>query len=305
MVRSRVQSHLKASILINNYNYGSYLRQCIDSACAQTYDNFEVVVVDDGSTDDSIKIIESYGTTIIPVFKPNGGQASCFNSGFEISSGHVVFFLDSDDAFHPQKVAIVMHIYRSLDVQWCFDVIDQAGVPKIIHPIPNEAIELRDWRTSIASGAIPHVPAPTSGLSFRRDILSRILPMPTASGITLSDNYLKFAGAAIGTGAICRVPLTYQRIHNANRYTQSREIKARQAEIMMATGEELAHHFTFLSAAAIKLISIAIAEQIARNPAHLPLLVRHWRMGQFTFVQKVQITARSAIKALRLRLGRR
>jgi glycosyltransferase involved in cell wall biosynthesis len=52
------------SIIINNYNYDRYLRQCIDSALNQTYKNIEVIVVDDGSTDDSRALIASYGTRI-------------------------------------------------------------------------------------------------------------------------------------------------------------------------------------------------------------------------------------------------
>ncbi len=70
------------SILINNYNYGRFLSKAIDSALNQEYQNIEVIVVDDGSTDDSRKIIESYGERIKPVLKENGGQASAFNAGF-------------------------------------------------------------------------------------------------------------------------------------------------------------------------------------------------------------------------------
>src|SRR6184192_1210231 len=64
------------SILINNYNYGRFLREAIDSALRQTYTNTEVIVVDDGSTDDSRQIIAGYGSRIVPVLKENGGQAS-------------------------------------------------------------------------------------------------------------------------------------------------------------------------------------------------------------------------------------
>ena len=90
-----------ASIIINNYNYGVFLREAVDSALNQTYLNTEVIVVDDGSTDRSREIIASYGDQIIPVLKGNGGQASAFNAGFAASRGEVVFFLDSDDILLP------------------------------------------------------------------------------------------------------------------------------------------------------------------------------------------------------------
>ncbi len=89
----------KLSILINNYNYGRFLGEAIDSALAQTYRNIEIIVVDDGSTDNSCEIIAGYGDRIIPILKENGGQASAFNAGFAISTGEWIALLDSDDVF--------------------------------------------------------------------------------------------------------------------------------------------------------------------------------------------------------------
>lgn len=72
---------MNLSVLINNFNYGKYLRPCIDSVLSQVYPDFEVIVVDDGSTDDSREILASYGERILTVLKENGGQASSFNAG--------------------------------------------------------------------------------------------------------------------------------------------------------------------------------------------------------------------------------
>ncbi len=77
---------LRASIIVNNYNYGRFLQESIDSALSQTYSNVEVIVVDDGSADNSRVIIECYGDRIIPVLKKNGGQASAFNTGLAEST---------------------------------------------------------------------------------------------------------------------------------------------------------------------------------------------------------------------------
>src|SRR4051812_29781979 len=89
----------KVSILINNYNYARYLRECIDSCLAQDYENLEIIVVDDGSKDDSVEIVRSYGDRVILVAKENGGQASAFDAGVAHSSGEILCFLDADDTF--------------------------------------------------------------------------------------------------------------------------------------------------------------------------------------------------------------
>lgn len=87
------------SILINNHNYERFIGESIDSALNQDYPHTEVVVVDDGSTDNSRQIIASYNNRIVPVFKENGGQASPFNVGFAASKGETICLLNSDDVF--------------------------------------------------------------------------------------------------------------------------------------------------------------------------------------------------------------
>ena len=78
------------SIIVNNYNYGRFLGEAIDSALGQTYPRLEVIVVDDGSTDNSRDVISSYAGQLTALLKCNGGQASAFNAGFAASRGEVV-----------------------------------------------------------------------------------------------------------------------------------------------------------------------------------------------------------------------
>lgn len=106
-------AHPLVSIVITNYNYGHYLGEAIDSALNQTYSKTELIVVDDGSTDNSREIIERYNNKVIPLYKENGGPASAFNAGFAVSQGNIVSLLDADDVFLPQKVENVVKVFNN------------------------------------------------------------------------------------------------------------------------------------------------------------------------------------------------
>jgi len=96
------------SIIIPNYNNAEFLESSVSSALSQDYKNIEVIVVDDGSSDDSVKILESFGTKIRLFQQPNLGAAAARNSGIKISKGDYLAFLDSDDNWRPSKITLQM-----------------------------------------------------------------------------------------------------------------------------------------------------------------------------------------------------
>lgn len=97
-------TEILVSVIIPNYNYAHYLGEAIDSVLKQTYSNLEVIVVDDGSTDGSRAVIESYGDKITTVFQQNEGVSAARNRGVKASGGEYVAFLDADDSWMPEKV---------------------------------------------------------------------------------------------------------------------------------------------------------------------------------------------------------
>ncbi|HTJ58437.1 MAG TPA: glycosyltransferase family 2 protein [Devosiaceae bacterium] len=247
---------MRVSVLINNYNYAHYLGAAIESALLQDFPDFEVVVVDDGSTDNSLDIIAGYAGRIVPVVKANGGQASSFNAGFAAARGELIFLLDADDAFLPGKLARVVEIYEQQGVDWCFDRVttNEAAAPP-----PQIVVTAFDKREGLRRGKFPSLPVPTSGLSFRREVLAKILPMPVAADVVLSDNYLKFAAAYLGRGAVIETPLTFQRLHTTNRYTGAKAGSLRP-RIMVETGLELARRYDGLRALGTSLVAGGLAE---------------------------------------------
>jgi glycosyltransferase involved in cell wall biosynthesis len=220
---------------------------------SQEYHNKEIIVVDDGSTDGSRLVIEGYGDKVIAIFKSNGGQASCFNAGFSRATGDIICLLDADDAFLPGKLRHVANIFNTTSAGWCFDRVVTSESPNV--PVEPIILTLLDARASMRRGQFPTIPAPTSGLSFRRTLLAQILPMPEADDVVLSDNYLKFAAVHLDKGIIVETPLTFQRLHGANRYSASLNAKALRSQIMVETGYRLALGFPGLKAIGRQLVA--------------------------------------------------
>ena len=101
----------KVSIIIPVYNTGNKLCRCLDSILAQSYQDYECIVVDDGSTDDSSTIIDEYAirdTRFKVVHKENAGVSSARNYGLNIASGEWLVFIDSDDFLVPNHIASFM-----------------------------------------------------------------------------------------------------------------------------------------------------------------------------------------------------
>lgn len=94
----------KVSIIIPVYNGTNYLREAIDSVLSQTYTNCEVIVVDDGSTDETWRMIQSYGSNLLSFRKENGGVASALNYGIRKATGQYIAWLSHDDLFLPNKL---------------------------------------------------------------------------------------------------------------------------------------------------------------------------------------------------------
>lgn len=208
-----------ASIIISSYNYGRFLRDAIDSALNQTYPNTEVIVVDDGSVDNSREIIASYGSRILPVLKVNGGQASAFNAGFSSSRGEVICFLDSDDMLLPTAVEKAVSLLRDDDaakVHWPLWASDQQG-KKTGRLIPAKALSAGDLReVVIREGPGSYVWPPTSGNAWARRFMDRIFPMPEAEYVTCPDLYLSALAPIFGPVKKIDEPQGFWRIHGEN-----------------------------------------------------------------------------------------
>jgi hypothetical protein len=216
------------SVIVNNFNYEQFVGAAIDSALGQG-ERVEVVVVDDGSTDGSRAVIESYGRRVVPVFQENAGQAAAFNAGFAASSAEIVVFLDADDLLAPGAVDAIRDAFADPAVaklHWSlWEIGDDARPTGKLRP---EALMPEgDLRPRVVEhGPLGHSNPPTSGNAFARRVLERMLPMPEAEYRICADAYVVMLASLYGEVRRSLTPLSLWRRHGENRYNGTRETVA-------------------------------------------------------------------------------
>lgn len=207
------------SIIINNYNYERFLGEAIDSALSQTYGHTEVIVVDDGSTDNSRDVIDRYGNRIIPVLQENGKQAAAFNSGFAISQGEIIIFLDADDYLFPHAVERIIAVWKPelSKVHYRLTVVDNFKQPLgFSYPQGSKPLASGEvWRDLLEVGG--YASTPTSGNALNRKALAQVFPIPDEYKLT-ADDYLCILIPFYGEIVAIEEPQGAYRIHNSNQW---------------------------------------------------------------------------------------
>lgn len=115
---------MKVSIVVPIYNVRDYVKRCIESTLNQDYQNIEVILINDGSTDDSLEIINEVAQENENVFvysQENQGLSSTRNRGVKVSTGDALFFLDSDDWIEPQTISTLVNnmVSENVDISIC------------------------------------------------------------------------------------------------------------------------------------------------------------------------------------------
>jgi glycosyltransferase involved in cell wall biosynthesis len=215
-----VSSAAQASIIISNYNYGRFLGQAIESALSQTYANTEVIVVDDGSTDDSREVLAGYADRVQVLLKENGGQASAFNCAFRRTRGDVIVLLDADDLLLPTAIEKAVGLFskrRTAKVHWPLWVIDERG-RRTGEVCPDWGpLAEGDLREAVLGrGADGYVWPPTSGNCWSRACLEQVVPFPEAGNSIWPDFYLATLVPLYGLVYRLPEPQGLYRIHGAN-----------------------------------------------------------------------------------------
>jgi len=209
------------SIIIDNYNYGRFLPEAIDSALNQDYPSKDVIVVDDGSTDNSREVIAGYGSKVTPVLQHNRGQASAFNAGFQRSQGEVILLLDADDVLFPTAAARAVEAFREpqiIKAHWPLQIVDEQGARtgKLSPTLPLAEGDLR--QEVLKAGPWCVATPPTTGNAWTRRFLESVLPMPEERYRICADAYLVALGLVCGPSRLVPEPQGLYRLHGRNQY---------------------------------------------------------------------------------------
>ena len=209
-----------ASVLVSCYNYGAFVVEAVESALAQTHAAVEVVVVDDGSTDDSAARVEAAfgGDGRVRLLRqPNAGQGAAMNAAVAAARGEVLCFLDADDTFRRDKLARVVQAFRDNPeagyLVHGFTVVDGAGAVVATRtelPTPG-------WQAEAVlrhGGGVPASP-PTSAMALRRAAADALFPVDAGFRIATDALIQRLAPLVTAIAAVPE-PLTRYRVHQAN-----------------------------------------------------------------------------------------
>ncbi|MEO0267357.1 MAG: glycosyltransferase [candidate division WOR-3 bacterium] len=211
-----------ASIIIDTYNYGRFIEDAIDSVLNQTFPqkDMEIIVVDDGSTDNTSQIVKKYKDKIKYIYKENRGQASALNLGIENSKGEYLVFLDADDFCSPQRVERVVEEFEKYE-----NVVQVNNGFKFVNKNGKE-IDFAFWKPNFYEFHNLSLNrkniylffssfAPMSAIALRKGILKYILPFPEKSKIG-ADMCIDLVAMWFGNLSFLKEELTYYRIHGDN-----------------------------------------------------------------------------------------
>jgi glycosyltransferase involved in cell wall biosynthesis len=205
-----------ASIIITSYNYAQFIGRTISSALSQTFPNVEVVVVDDGSTDDSLAVIGSFGDRVVLIAQANKGAASAEYAGFLRARGDFIVIVDSDDFLHPTAIeeAAALFTVDTSKVQFCLEAVDVNGSP-LGFTLPQKMPHEREVeKLLLRFGCYPF--PPTSGNAYSRKFLLQVLPCSDPGVGASTDLYMSSLAPIYGRVRTSEKILGGYRMHNNN-----------------------------------------------------------------------------------------
>lgn len=217
------------SVLVATYNQGRYVAETLDTVAAQTCRDWELVVVNDGSTDETAGVVDTWmersrrarPNRVVLLSTPNGGQSVALEKGFELCRGRYVALLDSDDRWLPDKLEKCLRALEAAPdagmLVHTLHVIDSAG---------RRTGDVRPMRARLSEGDLRdevrrtgrQVAPATSAVVIRSDVFGGLIPMSTRQFRDAADLHLTLGATLAAPVAALHEPLAEYRMHGEGNY---------------------------------------------------------------------------------------
>ncbi len=209
---------LPVSVIVPAYNASRFLREAVDSVLAQDYRPLEVIVVDDGSTDDTALVAGGYGSRIVFARQPNRGSSAARNRGVALASGELYSFLDADDVFCAGKISLqVEALARDPALEIVFAHMLNFHDPSSAAPGP--------------TASIPGVPAT---MLIRRASFQRVGPFDESVSLAEFIEWLIRARELGVREKLLSQVLLRRRIHDDNKSVRRRDERVEYVRLIKA-----------------------------------------------------------------------
>jgi glycosyltransferase involved in cell wall biosynthesis len=210
-------------VIVTVFNAEPYLAEAIDSVLAQTYAPLELIVLDDGSTDGSRAVIESYGDAVRAVFQDRGGIGAARNRALEVARGDILGFIDADDRYVPDKIERQMAV---LDADPSVDMVF-GHIREFVSPDVDPAVA--------ASLRAPVDDAPwrmTNLMLVRRSSFDRVGPFSTAIRVGIGVDWVTRAKDAGLIEAVPPAVVYERRLHGENNGLRESEHRSHYLRVL-------------------------------------------------------------------------
>jgi len=213
----------KISVIIPNYNYARYLDQAIQSVLKQSYDNLELIIVNNGSTDNSLEILEKYENQIRLIDQPNLGQSGARNSGLSLSTGDFIAFLDADDFWEPTKLEMQSTLMDSAtQLVYCgISPFKDPGNEKLESIVPKYRGDCARYFLEFPGTSI--VLSGESTALFSRDLLMKVGLFDVELNSTAGWDFFRRCSRHTNFDFISE-PLVNYRLHSSNMSNSSNKV---------------------------------------------------------------------------------
>jgi glycosyltransferase involved in cell wall biosynthesis len=281
----------KVSVIIPNFNYADFVGEAIQSVFRQTYQNTEIIVVNNGSTDNSLEILRSFGDRIIVIDQANLGQSGARNAGLAKSTGELIAFLDADDLWDPDKLEKQIMLLHS-DTQLIYSGLSRFDSQSGLDLTSDLPVYSGDCTSHfLMNPGVAVVLGGESTALFTRELLNKVGKFDTTLNISAGWDFFRRCSVFTNFNYVPEVLVKY-RIHGNNMSSnpESRISDNRRAFYRL-TADPLSSHslgqilvsfvrleWTFVKTYFVQQSYLDGANEIFGFPVRLISLLRYFRL---------------------------